>query len=70
MGRAEDYARDRMRQRVHHPQAPRKGKSEKNYWVTLVVEHLGWVELDLGSSPGVWAAALATYCPSRVVEYL
>ena len=23
---------------------------------------LGWVDLDLGSSPGWWATILATYC--------
>ena len=39
------------------------------YRVTLVVEYLGWVDLDLGSSPGWWAAAVATYCPSRMVEH-
>ena len=30
---------------------------------------LGWVELDLGNSPGWWAASVATYCPSRMVEH-
>ena len=30
---------------------------------------LGWVDLDLGSSPGWWAASVATYCPSRMVEH-
>ena len=30
---------------------------------------LGWVDLDLGSSPGWWAASIATYCPSRMVEH-
>ena len=29
----------------------------------------GFVDLDLGSSPGWWAATLATYCPSRMVEH-
>ena len=38
------------------------------YRVTLVVEYLGWVDLDFGSSPGWWAANVATYGPSRVVE--
>ena len=38
------------------------------YRVTLVVAYLGWVDLDLGSSPGWWAATVATYCPSRMVE--
>ena len=28
----------------------------------------GFVDLDLGSSPGWWAATVATYCPSRMVE--
>ena len=39
------------------------------YRVTLVVEYLGWVDLDLGSSPGWWAATVVTYCPSRMVEH-
>ena len=39
------------------------------YRVTLVVEYLCWVDLDLGSSPGWWAATVATYCPRRVVEH-
>ena len=30
---------------------------------------LGWVDLDLGSSLGWWAATVATYCPSRMVEH-
>ena len=30
------------------------------YRVTLVVEYLGWVDLDLGSSPGWWATTVAT----------
>ena len=28
-----------------------------------------FVDLDLGSSPRWWAATVATYCPSRVVEH-
>ena len=28
-----------------------------------------FVDLDFGSSPGWWAAAVATYCPSRMVEH-
>ena len=40
------------------------------YRVTLVVEYLGWVDLDLGSSRGWWAATVSTYCPSRMVEHL
>ena len=39
------------------------------YWVGLVVWQLGWADLDLGSSPGWWAAAVATYCPSRPGEH-
>ena len=39
------------------------------YRVGLVVWQLGWVDLDLGSSPGWWAATVATYCPSRMVEH-
>ena len=38
------------------------------YRETLVVEYLGWVDLDLGSSPGWWAAIVATYCQIRVVK--
>ena len=38
------------------------------YRVTMVVAYLGWVDLHLGSSPGWWAATVATYCPSRMVE--
>ena len=34
-----------------------------------VIQDLGWVDFDLGSSPGWWAATVATYCPSRMVEY-
>ena len=39
------------------------------YRVGLVVWQLGSVDLDLGSSPGWWAATVATYCPSRMVEH-
>ena len=39
------------------------------YRVTHLVVNLGWIDLDLGSSPGWWAATVATYCPSRVVEH-
>ena len=30
---------------------------------------LGWVDFDLGSSPGWWATTVDTYCPSRMVEH-
>ena len=30
----------------------------------MVVMHLGWVDSDLGSSPGWWAATAATYRPT------
>ena len=33
-----------------------------------VLVDLGRVDLDLGSSPGWWAATVAAYCPSRPVE--
>ena len=39
------------------------------YRASHVLVDLGWVDLDLGSSPGWWAATVATYCPSRVVEH-
>ena len=34
------------------------------YRVTMVVVHLGWVDSDLGSSPGWWAVTAATCCPT------
>ena len=40
-----------------------------NYRASHVLVDLGWVDLDLGSSPGWWAATVATFCPSRVVEH-
>ena len=40
-----------------------------NYRASHVLVDLGWVDLDLGSSPGWWATTVATYCPSRVVEH-
>ena len=30
---------------------------------------LGFVDLYLRSSPGWWAATVATYCPRRIVEH-
>ena len=46
------------------------------FWCTLYNQSvhrnctgLGFVDLDLGSSPGWWAATVATYCPSRMVEH-
>ena len=44
-------------------------KFQYHYRVRRLPEYLGWVDLDLGSSPGWWAATVATYCPSRVVEH-
>ena len=38
-------------------------------WGVASCEGLGWVDLDLGSSPGWWADIVATYCPSRMVEH-
>ena len=38
------------------------------YRVALVVEYLGWVDLNLSCSLGWWAAIVATYCSSRMVE--
>ena len=39
------------------------------YRVTKVVADLGWVDLDLLSSHSRWAATVATYCPSQMVQY-
>ena len=41
----------------------------KVYRASHVLVDLGWVYLDLGSSPGWWATTVASYCPSRVVEH-
>ena len=38
------------------------------YRVRQVVVHLASVDKNLGSSPGWWAATVATYCPSRLGE--
>ena len=34
------------------------------YMVTLVVSYLSWVDLYMGSSPGLWATSVASYGPS------
>ena len=34
-----------------------------------MVSDLGLVDLDLRSSPGWWAASVASYCPNRRVEH-
>ena len=39
------------------------------YRVTHLLANQGWVDLDLGSSPGWWAATVATYFPGRMVEH-
>ena len=41
---------------------------QNEYRVIQQVSDLGWVDLDLGSSLGWWAATVATYCPSRPGE--
>ena len=35
------------------------------YRVAMVVVHLGWVDSDLGSSPGRWAVTAAICFPTR-----
>ena len=51
---------------------PKKGPKgileEDIYRVRQVVVHLGSVDKNLGSSPGWWAATVATCCPSRPGE--
>ena len=42
-------------------------QTKDNYSVTQVAQ--GFVDLDLWSSPGWWAATVATYCPDRMVEH-
>ena len=39
-------------------------KGGAHYRVTMVVMHLGWVDSDLGSSPGWWAVTVAICCPT------
>ena len=39
------------------------------YRVTLVVQYLGWADLNLESSHGWWATTAAIYCPSWMVEH-
>ena len=39
------------------------------YRVGHLLADLGWVDLDLGSSPGWWAATVAIYCPGRMMEH-
>ena len=31
--------------------------------------YMGWLDSDIGSSPGLWAATVATYCPSRQEQH-
>ena len=42
---------------------------ERYYRVSHLLADLGWVDLDLGSSPGWLAIAVAIFCPSRMVEH-
>ena len=44
--------------------------SSEHYRVGQTIVHLGWVDLDLVSSLGWWAATVATYCPSMVMEQI
>ena len=39
------------------------------YRLIHTVCYMGWVDLDLESSPGWWAATVDAYCPSRMVEH-
>ena len=42
-------------------------QTKDNYSVTQVAQ--GFVDLDLWSSPGWWAATVANFCPSRMVKH-
>ena len=44
-------------------------KRLRKYRVGHLLADLGWVDLDFGSSPGWWAATVATYCPGRMMEH-
>ena len=37
-------------------------------WASASGHSLGFEDVDLGSSPGWWAATVAAYCPSRLGE--
>ena len=39
------------------------------YRVIDTIRYMGWVDSELGSSPGWWAATVATYCPSKQVQH-
>ena len=47
----------------------RKRDGRKYYRVTLVVQYLGWVDLNLESSHGWLATTAAIYCPRWIVEH-
>ena len=51
------------------PMEQNRFESKFQYRVRHLPGYLGWVDLDLVSSPGWWAATAATYCPSRMVEH-
>ena len=38
------------------------------YRVFHLVMALGWVDFEMDSSPGGWAATVDIYCPSRTVK--
>lgn len=40
------------------------------YRVSHLLANMGWVDTDLRSSLGWWAANAANYCPSRMVGHL
>ena len=49
---------------MYATEAAQPFKKHNNYRVTKVVAHLGFVDSDLGSSPGWWAVTAATCCPT------
>ena len=51
------------------PMEQNRFESKFQYRIRHLPGYLGWVDLDLVSSPSWWAATAATYCPSRMVEH-
>ena len=69
-GVEEQMKSGRLRECNSKSQLPNEDKEggqilQTPYRVTLVVSDLGWVDSYLLSSPGRWAANVATYCPTR-----
>ena len=70
-GEDEAVARGQAHELVAHFEKPRESQAEfwKGQLQSGAAYHsLGFEDENLGSSPGWWAATVATYCPSRPGE--